>query len=60
LCATADQYLGLHRLHQAIKATVIAHGYPELVLTPHERVLYRAMRKHGIEPPSEPGPSTPA
>ena len=51
--------LGVHRLKQAIKATVIAHGYPELELTPHERVLFRAMRKFGIEPPSEPGPSRP-
>jgi hypothetical protein len=51
--------LGVHRLKQAIKATVMAHGYPELELTPHERVLFRAMRKHGIKPPSEPGPSIP-
>lgn len=52
--------LGVHRLKEAIKATVIAQGYPELELTPHERVLYRIMRKHGIEPPSEPGPSAPS
>jgi hypothetical protein len=51
--------LGVYRLKQAIKAMVIAQGYPELELTPRERVLFRAMRKHGIKPPSEPGPSVP-
>jgi hypothetical protein len=56
-CSHLD--LGVHRLKQAIKQTVIGHGYPELALTPHERVLYRVMRKYGIEPPGEPGPSAP-
>lgn len=46
-----------YRLRLAIKATVIASGYPELDLDPHARALYRAIRKHGLAPPNETGGS---
>jgi hypothetical protein len=46
--------IGEYRLRQAIKATVIASGYPELELDPHARALYRAMRKYGIDRPETP------
>jgi len=37
------------RLQQAIKATVIASGYPDIELEPMARRLHRAMRKY-VEP----------
>jgi plasmid replication initiation protein len=44
-----------YRLRQAIKATVIASGYPELALDPYARALYRAIRKHGLGARDETG-----
>jgi hypothetical protein len=43
--------LGVYRLGEAVKARIVASGYPYLTLTLHERALFRAMRKHGIKPP---------
>ena len=49
--------LGLHRLHEAIKATVISRvGQSELTLDPLERMWYRALREHQLRRPGEPAP----
>jgi hypothetical protein len=39
-------FVAEYRLREAIKATVIASGYPELGLKPMARRLHRAMRKY--------------
>ena len=51
--------LGMHRLLQAIRATVMARGYPWLKLDPETRRKYRIYRRHGVEPPCDPGPTVP-
>jgi hypothetical protein len=48
--------LGLVHLQRAIRATVIARGYPWLELDPETRRRYRIYRKQNIEPPCDPGP----
>lgn len=45
--------LGVDWLRRAIKAKVIASGYPELELDSHARALRRALRKYGLAPPTD-------
>lgn len=45
--------LGVHRLGRAIKATVVARGYPDLELEPRARLLRRLIREHGLAPPGD-------